>query len=305
MKILILTPVWRRPEILRIFLKRLSCSFPRWINWQLVVVLSPEDPEYEINRKLCDRHTVVHYRNQPLGEKKNAGLNHAKSFEWDYLFELGSDDILNPAIWDFYRPFLEEREAFFGINNFYFYDIHRDRAGYVEGYNYDDDGGERRYCPFGAGRMIRRDVVDNAGFNLWRSWWVHGMDGCSRWDLYDRGIMDIVVDIGRMPCLLSLKTLTNLNLGLELDDQVTEWLEPDEVLKMFDVEGMEFRGRKDMDIIRFDCFHREVIELSQQIGKMNAFESVNEKHRQTFGDVRFKNYDSFRQEERRLLKGNK
>ena len=99
MKILCMTPVWKRPEILRLFLK----SFEKlkivnqylWkkVDLELLVILSPEDPHYYENLDLLNYPGIKHFNcaNYPFGAKKNFGGKKALELEWDYLLELNSD----------------------------------------------------------------------------------------------------------------------------------------------------------------------------------------------------------------------
>jgi hypothetical protein len=68
---------------------------------------------------LCEKYAIQYtfYKNNPLGEKKNYGLNEAMKLEWDYLIELGSDDILKDEILDLYTPYFG-KEHFFGAKDF-------------------------------------------------------------------------------------------------------------------------------------------------------------------------------------------
>ena len=47
MKILILTPIWRRPEVVQVFLHAFESYKPKGIELQLLPIISDDDPEYE------------------------------------------------------------------------------------------------------------------------------------------------------------------------------------------------------------------------------------------------------------------
>lgn len=68
---------------------------------------------------LCEKYQIkwTFYKNDPLGEKKNHGLNEAMKLEWDYLLEIGSDDVLLNSIIDLYEPLIKSGEDFFGFKD--------------------------------------------------------------------------------------------------------------------------------------------------------------------------------------------
>lgn len=63
---------------------------------------------------LCKKYGIdyVFYKNDPLGEKKNYGLTQAVKKDWDYLIELGSDDLLRTDILELYRPHFGKLDLF-------------------------------------------------------------------------------------------------------------------------------------------------------------------------------------------------
>lgn len=101
MKLLFFIPVWKRPEITEICfmgINRLRESF----DVDALAVLSEEDM-----RPLCEKYNIRHcmYKNFPLGEKKNYGLTQALDLEWDYLIEIGSDDLVKDSLLKSYEPY--------------------------------------------------------------------------------------------------------------------------------------------------------------------------------------------------------
>lgn len=117
MRILIFIPVWKRPEITEI------C-------FQGVSRLRDYNPRYEIDCLavvseksmigLCKKYKIQHtfFDNNPLGAKKNHGLNVALKKDFDYLMELNSDDIIKGELLDIYYPYFEKKVPMIGITNF-------------------------------------------------------------------------------------------------------------------------------------------------------------------------------------------
>lgn len=95
---------------------------------------------------LCRKYGInwVFHKNEPLGEKKNVGLTHAMKMKWDYLIELGSDDLIKDEAMELY-----DDSEMQGI----------DHVAYIN----SETGECRNYVSntsFGLGRKIRRDVVE-------------------------------------------------------------------------------------------------------------------------------------------------
>ncbi len=207
MKILCMVPVWKRPEISRLFLK----SFERlqeYADLQLLCILSPEDPYYDENMDLLPGGTATaEFANYPFGAKKNFGgcIAQHPSMEWDYLLELNSDSIVNPAIFDLYRPYMEKRVPFFGLRNLYVVDYLTKEGLYIPNYNTD--------MTFGAGQMLHRDAYI---CQLWTDELNEGIDTSKISHLRKAGIDETVVDNGEVPMVVDIKTNTTITHFVEL-----------------------------------------------------------------------------------------
>lgn len=108
MKVLVFLAVWKRPEITEICfvgLKRLKNRFPI----EALAVISEESMI-----PLCEKYGIrwTFYKNEPLGEKKNHGLNEAMKLEWDYLLEIGSDDLVKDELIELYSEYFGKYEYF-------------------------------------------------------------------------------------------------------------------------------------------------------------------------------------------------
>lgn len=106
--ILVFLAAWKRPEITEICfvgLNRLKRRFPI----ETLCVVS-EEPMVE----LCKKYGIgwTFYKNDPLGEKKNHGLNEAMKLKWDYLLEIGSDDLIKDELIELYQPYFGKYNLF-------------------------------------------------------------------------------------------------------------------------------------------------------------------------------------------------
>ncbi len=197
MKILIYTPIWQRPEIVREYVR----SLERLPEHELLVVVSPEDPHIdEIFEYLPEDTYYTHCKNKPFGAKKNAGLEIARVLEWDYLMELNSDSIVNPALFELYEPYMSRKVPFFGLNNLFCTDYYTKRSLSIPGYNGD--------MTFGSGRMLHRDAlrIDK----LWVDELNEGMDTCMMKRLKEVGIKETVINNYEVPMIVDLKTNTSI-----------------------------------------------------------------------------------------------
>lgn len=172
-RLLVFIPVWKRPEITEICfmgIERLRNSglFPI----EALAVIS-EDSMIE----LCEKYSILWtmHVNQPLGEKKNHGLREALNLDWDYLIELGSDDLLKTEYLERFKNHIGQ--DVFGIDHFTFLN--------------SEDGSCRNYKTknnFGLGRAISRKVVNKIG-NLWKPVATKSMDNYSMFLMASKGFL--------------------------------------------------------------------------------------------------------------------
>jgi len=92
-----------RLEVLRVFLNGLQRLFDRHkdIEWLPFGVYS-DDREGEILKRYGVR--SLKFCNKYLGRKKNAGMRELLKLDWDYVLELGSDDLIDPELINIYKP---------------------------------------------------------------------------------------------------------------------------------------------------------------------------------------------------------
>ena len=149
MKVLIYFAVHQRLEILKVCLagiKRLQ-KHSTAIEYIPFAVCSTKKESTVLSHHGVQN--IIH-PNQPLGAKKNAGLRAALLLEWDYLLELGSDDLIHESLMDAYLTYMQSGVDFFGVRKVMFYDtISKQVAQWENGF------------VIGAGRMIKRSVFTN------------------------------------------------------------------------------------------------------------------------------------------------
>jgi hypothetical protein len=210
-KILIYLAVWKRPLITELCFRGIDRikQHPDF-DIDALAVISEESAI-----PLCEKYGVkwVMYKNEPLGEKKNFGLKEAKKFEFDYLMEIGSDDLVLNELLDSYKEKIEQGKDFFGISD----------AAYIN----SETGECRRLISrstYGAGRMISRKALELVGWNLWYDHLNRGMDNNSVSALNRKGIPYFRLSPMEFPGVIDIKSQENIwkfnyFLGVEYDKQ--------------------------------------------------------------------------------------
>lgn len=91
--------------------------------------------------------------NYPLGRKMNRGLLEAMKFDFEYLMQLGSDDLITRELFEIYDSLDLD---YFGVNTYHAVDIEGRRA---KKFTY---GGKWNpiWHPIGAGRVFKKEVLE-------------------------------------------------------------------------------------------------------------------------------------------------
>jgi len=142
--VLIFLAAWRRPEITEICFVGLNRIKTRF-GYEALVVISEESMI-----PLCEKYGIkwTFYKNEPLGEKKNHGLNEAMKLEWDYLLEIGSDDLIKDELIELYQPLFGKFD-YFGTKDAIIIDSETGRCNRL-----------KSDTTYGLGRCISRKVIE-------------------------------------------------------------------------------------------------------------------------------------------------
>jgi len=193
-KLLIFLAVWKRPEITEICFMgidrlRKTGLFPI----EAFAVISEESMI-----PLCEKYTIDYcfYKNDPLGEKKNFGLSEAYKKDFDYLIEIGSDDLLKDEYLIEIAKYLPA--DLLTINNF--------------AYLNSEDGECRMYkskTSFGIGRVISRKALDKVGTRIWSDRLNKGMDNNSTFFFARHGVLERRIKTSE-PLAIDIKSVENI-----------------------------------------------------------------------------------------------
>ncbi len=163
-KFLIATPMWKRPEVFKTFVKN---------NEQFCDILAVGS-EGRVSRKLAEGLGCIYLEapNKPLGEKLNYRTRwFLDNDDYSHIILLGSDDIISAKVMEaIYKN--SKRYDLISWKDIYFYDIVKNEGYYCAGYK-----NHRRGEPFAPGRCLSKSLVRKLGPDLWPSGLLKHPDG--------------------------------------------------------------------------------------------------------------------------------
>lgn len=165
MKIRVVIPLWKRPEVTRFCfdgMERLISESKHEIAVSCVLSEREFIP-------LCEEYGFdwVFEENEPVGNKINTGIRSTLGYAYDYLMMMNSDDVVKAELIDkYYEPFFESLNPYFGV----------DKVTYVNWYTKEAREYSYEYSVLGIAKMIRRDVVESLKGNLYPEKLSKGLD---------------------------------------------------------------------------------------------------------------------------------
>lgn len=226
MKLLFYLALWKRPEITEICfigLKRLCNKF----NGEILAVISQDEMI-----PLCEKYGVmwVMHNNLPIGRKKNFGLRESLRLDWDYVVELGSDDIIKDELIEMYLPEMQMDTPVLYCGSVSFINSETLACRYI-----------KSGSPFGLGRAIKRSVIEEdheiyPAIN-------NGLDKMVLFTMAKRGILGKIVKTER-PLTIDIKSDVNIwkyssSLGQKIGlTEVLEGLSSEEVEAIKSLAGV-------------------------------------------------------------------
>jgi glycosyltransferase involved in cell wall biosynthesis len=148
MKISIVIPCWHRPEITTFCFKELKRLIEEVQEHTFNVLCVISEDEFV---PICESFGFkwLMFPNDPLGKKINAGCLMALTEEPDYLMTMNSDSVVKKELFDYYRPYFEKKEQYFGVDRVTFVDS---VSGEGKDYTYD-------FTILGVAKCMRADIV--------------------------------------------------------------------------------------------------------------------------------------------------
>lgn len=225
-KILTFTPVFQRREVFEICLagiKRLINYDKKRFEIQPFFIVS-ELWAAQLLTKL--KYEFLFAANNPLGNKKNEGLKYAlQNYQFDYLMEIGSDDIITNNYLEIILPYIENKTPQFHLSDVYFVDVRNSQTAYW-----------KTQKILGAGRCISRKALETvtARMPLWNPEGARGMDTWSFNTLMKCGIGNTIIQAPEHHAL-DIKSEVNIN---QLSNFATSPKTIDEILAPFPEKEM-------------------------------------------------------------------
>lgn len=230
-KIIILVPVWGRPEIFKIFIRQIGKFIAKSKHdYHVFFIFSPEDNYLdELNGMLISENTdYVYYRsffsNDNLGAKMNAAIDDIKRMptNYDYLMNIGSDDLVHQSLNELYDDHIDSGNPFFGLRAIFFYNMINGKALFFNSFG--------KYMA-GAGRMIRFDIVNKIS-KLYTDNLNRGLDSDSEMWLNGLGYYPEYI-YADFPYIVDIKSYVNIH---SFESLPGEEINPDIIHENFDFE---------------------------------------------------------------------
>lgn len=179
MKVMIFLCAWKRPEITKACYKgihRIKKTFAKnGVETDVFVTVS-EDYHAELAEQNGFKWIMTD--NFPVGQKHHNGLINALEYDWNYIMQMGSDDIISDKYIDECCKLLNESYEIIGSNYYYFYNLSTGEDVKIK---------MKGPAPGGAGRFVKRDIIklafDQLGF-FWQRQKNRGLDGSSLMAMY-------------------------------------------------------------------------------------------------------------------------
>jgi len=152
----IVTGMWKRPEVFEIFAKH-----TKTLGIDVIVAGS----EGKKSRNLAEKYGFhyIEIENDPLAAKMNATTLKAKELKYTHVICVGSDDLLSKELIDEYLTLMRKGYDYIGVTDFYFYELESGKAAYWGGYRDRNRIGHTA----GAGRVISKTLLDEWDWMPW------------------------------------------------------------------------------------------------------------------------------------------
>jgi hypothetical protein len=191
MKIAIVSAVWQRHNVFEMFAQ--GCK-NLMNNGRAEIIVIVAGSEGRVSKQLVEKHGFIYCEmpNNQLAEKVNAPVIIARKLNVDYIFAMGSDDVISPQAFDIYIDEMEQGTDFIGVSDFYFYDLKTKRTLYWGGYL--ERWRKGHSC--GAARAISKKLLNSWGWKVWEP--KHNT-------ILDNSIQEKLSRISHTSCIFSLR----------------------------------------------------------------------------------------------------
>jgi hypothetical protein len=228
LEIITFTPVWQRREIFEICLKgidRLKKHAPERFNIRPFFIVSENWAAKLLMKKGYD---FIFWQNTPLGAKKNAGLSYIlENYKFDYILEIGSDDLITNNYLDIAEEYLQANIAQVWPSNCWFIDT---ITGNVHHYEATKIIGLGRFISCSALKVATKRL------KLWNDEGHRGMDTFSWNQLKHANIYGQQIPTNNAVFTLDIKSKINVNPASKFSAHKTT---PETILEYFPNEAAD------------------------------------------------------------------
>lgn len=201
-KVIVFTPVWGRHEILELCaegVKRIQKYAPEYIEIEPFCMVSNDEDEALIQ---YFGFPYIRTENKPLGRKHNAGLEALRSKDFDYILQLGSDDLITDRYLNYAYTGMCLDWDLFGVTKLYFCEPESKRACMFS-------LSTQESTLIGAGRFISHRAIEKLNYKLWPDSINRGLDMTSQANLATIGVSPKILNLDHIG-VMDVKSDTNI-----------------------------------------------------------------------------------------------
>jgi hypothetical protein len=165
MRLAIVTGIWKRPEIFRMFAAGVQMLQDHF-RGRVEIVCCVAGSEGMLSRNLVGEYRNFFYvetPNQPLGQKMNQAAHLASRLSPNYCLMLGSDDLIGIPLMEKYYVAMQQGIDYTVLMDCYFFDTVSKRGLYWGGYTKAFNRGRA----LGMGRLISARMLNQLRWVCW------------------------------------------------------------------------------------------------------------------------------------------
>lgn len=165
MRLAIVTGIWKRPEIFRMFAAGVVMLQDHF-KGRLEIACCVAGSEGRLSRDLVGSYKNFFYTetpNQPLGQKMNQAAHLASRLSPNYCLMLGSDDLIGISLMEKYYIAMQKGVDYSFLMDCYFFDTVSKRGLYWGGYTKAFNRGRA----LGMGRLISARILNQLRWICW------------------------------------------------------------------------------------------------------------------------------------------
>lgn len=201
-KVVVFTAVYGRHEILDLWaegVERLKHYWPEKVEiTPFCIVSNIKDEEKVKEYGFAYTKTL----NRPLGRKHNVGLEALKDWDFDYIMQLGSDDLATDEYLEYAIPMMQKGIDLFGVKELYFFEPKLRKACKFQLTT-------QQNALIGAGRFISHKAIKKLNYKLWPNSVNRGLDMTSQANLAMIGASPNVINSPEI-CIADVKSEVNI-----------------------------------------------------------------------------------------------